>query len=70
MFGVSSDEYLKYAQQNLDEWKVKGKQVVVDMARKASEEYDQMESSSRRNQIDDSSRRAEAYGGRRSIPGL
>jgi hypothetical protein len=39
VFGVSSDEYLNYAEQNLAEWKAKGEQVVEDMVRSVKEEY-------------------------------
>ena len=31
VFGVSSDEYLQYAQQNRKEWELKGKQIVAEM---------------------------------------
>lgn len=34
VFGVSSDEYLNYAQLNRDEWAQKGKAIVAEMARK------------------------------------
>jgi hypothetical protein len=39
VFGVSSDEYLNYAEQNLAEWKAKGEQVVAEMVRAVREEY-------------------------------
>jgi 3'5'-cyclic nucleotide phosphodiesterase/Adenylate and Guanylate cyclase catalytic domain len=39
VFGVSSDEYLNYAEQNLAEWKSKGEQVVQEMIRKVKDEY-------------------------------
>jgi hypothetical protein len=32
VFGVSSDEYLQYAQQNRKEWELKGRQVTAEMA--------------------------------------
>ena len=31
VFGVSSDEYLNYAQQNRKEWERKGKEIVEDL---------------------------------------
>lgn len=31
VFGVSSDEYLQYAQQNRKEWELKGMQIVAEM---------------------------------------
>lgn len=31
VFGVSSDEYLNYAEQNRNEWKVKGESIVAEM---------------------------------------
>ena len=31
VFGVSSDEYLTYAQKNREEWAMKGEQVVKEM---------------------------------------
>ena len=39
VFGVSSDEYLNYAEQNLAEWKSKGEQVTAEMLRKVQDEY-------------------------------
>ena len=35
VFGVSSDEYLQYAQQNRKEWELKGRQVTAEMAEAA-----------------------------------
>ena len=40
VFGVSSDECLTYAEQNLAEWKAKGRQVVDDMVCEAQKESD------------------------------
>ena len=37
VFGVSSDEYLNYAQKNRKEWEVKGRQVVAEMVQKRKE---------------------------------
>lgn len=37
VFGVASDEYLQYAQQNRKEWELKGKQVVAEMMEAAVE---------------------------------
>ena len=34
VFGVSSDEYLNYAENNRREWEDKGKQIVSDMVEK------------------------------------
>jgi len=34
VFGVSSDEYLQYAQNNRDEWGKKGKEVVDELIEK------------------------------------
>jgi len=34
VFGVSSDEYLNYAEQNRKEWEKKGKEIVADMKEK------------------------------------
>mmetsp|Transcript_46111 Transcript_46111/g.112724 ORF Transcript_46111/g.112724 Transcript_46111/m.112724 type:complete len:169 (-) Transcript_46111:226-732(-) len=34
VFGVSSDEYLQYAQNNRDEWEEKGKEVVDELTEK------------------------------------
>lgn len=31
VFGVSSDEYLQYAQQNRKEWELKGMQIIAEM---------------------------------------
>ncbi|CAB9525101.1 Receptor-type guanylate cyclase gcy [Seminavis robusta] len=45
VFGVSSDEYLNYAQQNLAEWKAKGEQVVAEMSTKVREEYGEVDCS-------------------------
>ena len=36
VFGVSSDEYLNYAQQNRREWESKGQQIVAEMKEKAA----------------------------------
>jgi hypothetical protein len=34
VFGVSSDEYLKYAEKNLSEWKSRGQEVVAELVEK------------------------------------
>jgi len=34
VFGVSSDEYLNYAQQNRREWEMRGEEVVAEMMKK------------------------------------
>ena len=39
VFGVSSDEYLNYAQSNRLEWEIKGQEVVVEMTKKAWTEF-------------------------------
>jgi hypothetical protein len=36
IFGVSSDEYLQFAQQNRQEWELKGQDIVAEMLEKAS----------------------------------
>jgi predicted TPR repeat methyltransferase len=36
IFGVSSDEYLQFAQQNRQEWELKGQDIVAEMLKKAS----------------------------------
>jgi hypothetical protein len=40
VFGVSSDEYLLYAQQNRMEWEKRGKQIVKEMASKVKRGVD------------------------------
>lgn len=40
VFGVSSDEYLNYAESNRREWESRGKEVVKELAAKAKENYD------------------------------
>ena len=35
VFGVSSDEYLSYAQQNRNEWEIRGQEVVAELIEKA-----------------------------------
>ena len=44
VFGVSSDEYLNYAQKNRKEWEAKGQDVVEQMLAKCKAEYDAKES--------------------------
>jgi hypothetical protein len=39
VFGVSSDEYLSYAQQNRHEWEIKGKEFVANMLEKYERKY-------------------------------
>ncbi|CAB9507532.1 Receptor-type guanylate cyclase gcy [Seminavis robusta] len=39
VFGVSSDEYLIYAQNNRDEWATRGKDIVADFIAKAEREF-------------------------------
>jgi hypothetical protein len=39
VFGVSSDEYLQYAEKNRKEWEEKGQQIVKDMGEKMKLEY-------------------------------
>ena len=39
VFGVASDEYLNYAQQNRREWETKGLQIVAEMKEKAARKY-------------------------------
>ena len=39
MFGVSSDEYLNYAEKNLAEWTTKGEAVTFEMLEKAKRAY-------------------------------
>jgi len=39
VFGVSSDEYLNYAQSNRNEWESRGEEVVASMLEKAKEMY-------------------------------
>ena len=41
VFGVSSDEYLNYAQNNRREWERKGQEVVAEMMEKASTKFSQ-----------------------------
>jgi 3'5'-cyclic nucleotide phosphodiesterase len=40
VFGVSSDEYLSYAQQNRHEWELKGKEFVASMLEKYENKYE------------------------------
>lgn len=42
VFGVSSDEYLTYAQQNRKEWENKGQEVVAEMVAQMEEKYSQL----------------------------
>ena len=37
VFGVSSDEYLQYAQKNRAEWEIRGQEIVAGMIEKVSE---------------------------------
>ena len=39
VFGVSSDEYLNYAQANRKEWEARGQEVVSDMLAKMEQHY-------------------------------
>jgi len=39
VFGVSSDEYLNYAQQNRNEWAERGEEIVEVLAKDAEAEY-------------------------------
>ena len=43
VFGASGCEFLTYATQNLEEWRSKGKEVVVEMIRKAEEDLNEKE---------------------------
>ena len=43
VFGASGCEFLAYATQNLEEWRSKGKEVVVEMIRKAEEDLNEKE---------------------------
>ena len=36
VFGVSSDEYLQYAQKNREEWEMRGKEIVAAMIEKVT----------------------------------
>mmetsp|Transcript_18388 Transcript_18388/g.32420 ORF Transcript_18388/g.32420 Transcript_18388/m.32420 type:complete len:95 (-) Transcript_18388:65-349(-) len=38
VFGVSSDEYLSYAEQNRKEWEQRGEEIVQDMIQKVEEQ--------------------------------
>ena len=38
VFGVSSGEYLNYAENNLEEWKVRGQEVVVEMVERVRDQ--------------------------------
>jgi hypothetical protein len=44
VFGVSSDEYLNYAQRNRKEWEERGKEVVQEMVEKVKKEMGLKES--------------------------
>lgn len=39
VFGVSSDEYLNYAEANRKEWESRGKEVVANMVAKVQQEW-------------------------------
>ena len=39
VFGVSSDEYLSYAQANRNEWEARGEEVVAAMVKEVKAEY-------------------------------
>jgi len=39
VFGVSSDEYLNYAEKNRKEWELKGKAIIASMVSKCEEQY-------------------------------
>ena len=39
VFGVSSDEYLNYAESNRKEWESRGKEVVANMVAKVQQEW-------------------------------
>ena len=39
VFGVSSDEYLNYAQKNRAEWELKGQTVVAEMVEECHRKY-------------------------------
>jgi hypothetical protein len=39
VFGVSSDEYLNYAENNRREWEAKGREVIESMIQNHQEEY-------------------------------
>ena len=41
VFGVSSDEYLNYAEKNRDEWEQRGQEVVAKMVEKLKKKYNQ-----------------------------
>ena len=40
VFGVSSDEYLNYAESNRNEWEARGKEVVRELAIRAQQNYE------------------------------
>jgi hypothetical protein len=44
VFGVSSDEYLTYAEKNRKEWEAKGQEVVGSMLEKYKSQYEVHES--------------------------
>jgi len=39
VFGVSSDEFLNYANHNRHEWSLRGKQVLAEMVEKLQDKY-------------------------------
>lgn len=41
VFGVSSDEYLNYAQKNRAEWESRGQEVVAEMVEKFEQRYEE-----------------------------
>ena len=43
VFGVSSDEYLNYAQKNRKEWELRGQEVVADMVEKYKAQFAEAE---------------------------
>ena len=40
VFGVSSDEYLSYAQQNRNEWERKGQEILASLVEKYDRKYE------------------------------
>ena len=50
MFGVSSDEYLQYAQKNREEWEMRGQEIVAAMINKVTKpaNLDDLQASSNR----------------------
>jgi hypothetical protein len=51
VFGVSSDEYFKYAEENRAEWQRRGEKIVEEMSRKARERYRSTKKQKRRSSL-------------------